>query len=171
MDVGLELRRVMGEQGMTQSGLSRITGIPQGRISEYMSGKRTPGETTLELLFGSMGLRPRTVLLVDPEPMGHSERRSWLLHRQLSTHLDDFDSWLDKLKSNLDLVEHSVSGEPHQSNLQRWRQLVEQRDVRGVRRVMVDPSRDGQQMREVGPFTGLLPNDERLQVLRTLSRR
>ena len=163
-----ELREVVRHTGMTQTKLSQITGIPQGRISEYVTGKRSPSNGTLTLLLGAMGFRP--VLQIEPEPMGRSELRSWMLHRQLSTHLDQLDSWRDKLHSNLDRIEHSITGEPHRSNIQRWRSLISHRDVKGLRQVMVDPSRDGQEMREVGPFAGLLPEAERLQVMKMLAK-
>jgi hypothetical protein len=43
--------------------------------------------------------------------------------------------------------------------------LIEADDVEGLRGAMLDPTRDGQEMREVGPFTGLLPEDERMLVV------
>lgn len=168
MHFGATLRQVMRECDMTQSRLSGITGVPQGRISEYVNDRRTPSQDTLELLVGAMGKRP--VLRVEEEPMGRSERRSWMLHRQLATHLDEFDTWYDRLLLNLDRLSGTVRGEPHRSNLDRWRQLIEQRDVGDIRRIMLDPSREGQEMREVGPFSGILPQEERRQVLERLGR-
>ena len=43
-------------------------------------------------------------------------------------------------------------------------------DIEGLRRAMLDPTRDGQEMREVGPFVGLLPDEERRAVLAGVSR-
>jgi hypothetical protein len=50
-------------------------------------------------------------------------------------------------------------------NITRWETLIEADDVEGLRGAMLDPTRDGQEMREVGPFTGLLPEDERMLVV------
>ena len=33
---------VLGSHGVTQGQISALTGIPQGRLSEYMTGKREP---------------------------------------------------------------------------------------------------------------------------------
>ena len=33
---------VLGSHGVTQGRISGMTGIPQGRLSEYMTGKREP---------------------------------------------------------------------------------------------------------------------------------
>jgi hypothetical protein len=35
---------------------------------------------------------------------------------------------------------------------------------------MLDPTRDGQEMREVGPFVGLISQDERLAVIEEMRR-
>ena len=52
------------------------------------------------------------------------------------------------------------------SNLDRWQRLIEDSDVSALRRVMTGLDTDSVQMREVSPMGGLLPHEERVQVLR-----
>ena len=108
---------------------------------------------------------------VIPE-LTHSERRSWRLHRQLSTHLtsERLEEWIAKLERNLERERTMVRGDRHLKNVDRWQSLIEERDVLGLRRVMTGLDRDSIEMREVSPMGGLLPDSERLDILRDLRR-
>ncbi|GAB4905848.1 hypothetical protein MAHJHV47_08690 [Mycobacterium avium subsp. hominissuis] len=61
-----------------------------------------------------------------------------------------------------------VTGEPHMRNLDRWESLVRDGDVPGLHRVLTGLGRDCIEMREVSPMGGLLPDEERIRVLRTV---
>ena len=100
-----------------------------------------------------------------------SERRSWRLHRQLSTHLTrtSLEQWRPTIERNLERLRHSVSGEPHGRNLDRWMSLIDRGDVSGLHRVLTGLDRDSIEMREVSPMGGLLPPDERMDVLQMAS--
>jgi len=41
---------VLGSHGISQGQIAGLTGIPQGRLSEYKTGKRSPTLNTLEAL-------------------------------------------------------------------------------------------------------------------------
>ena len=90
-----------------------------------------------------------------------SERRSWQLHRRLSTMLDrqGFENWQTTIERNLDRLDGGVTGQPHERNLDRWRQLVDRGDVPGLHRVLTGLDRDSIEMREVSPMSGLLPDE------------
>jgi transcriptional regulator with XRE-family HTH domain len=63
----------LGTQGVTQGQLSMLTGIPQGRLSEYKNGKRTPTATsTFEAFANGLGMPPaaRRALGLDPAAAG-----------------------------------------------------------------------------------------------------
>jgi hypothetical protein len=66
---------------------------------------------------------------------------------------------------NLHRLRTGVTGQPHMRNLDRWESLVEREDVPGVHRVLTGLDRDSIEMREVSPMGGLLPDEERIQVL------
>ena len=67
--------------------------------------------------------------------------------------------------SNLDHIEHRVTGQPHRRNLDRWRQLVDSGDLPGLHRVLTGLDRDAIEMREVSPMSGLLDDEQRREVV------
>jgi hypothetical protein len=58
-----------------------------------------------------------------------AERRSWMLHRQLSTHLSrsTLTKWRPTILANLTRLRGSVRGQPHIRNLDRWEALITRR--------------------------------------------
>ncbi|MDR1808648.1 MAG: helix-turn-helix domain-containing protein [Propionibacteriaceae bacterium] len=171
-DVSGILREAMAATAMTQTELARLTGVSQGRISHYIHAKLEPSERMLAKLLAPMGYRVERTIAATPVPMTYAERRSWKLHQRLARRLDapTLDAWTAKLASNIARLRRTNRGQPHQGHIDRWEQLVRARDVRGLRAALLDPTEQGVQMREVSPFTGLLPDDERRAVLEELSR-
>ena len=49
-----------------------------------------------------------------------------------------------------------MTGQPHERNLERWRELVDRGDLPGLHRVLTGLDRDSIEMREVSPLSGLL---------------
>lgn len=169
---GQLLGQVMSETRTTQTALSRLSGVHQPSISQFLSGKVDLSDEQLDRLLSCMGYRLEVVRRPVVPELSHSERRSWRLHRQLATHLthDSLERWIPKLGRNLERERTSVRGEGHLRNVDRWESLIEQRDVLGLRRVMTGLDRDSIEMREVSPMGGLLPDEERLEILRDLRR-
>ncbi len=93
-----------------------------------------------------------------------------MLHRRLSKRLTSqtLEMWLPKLERNLERERESVRGSVHLSNVDRWTELVRRRDLSGLRRVLTGLDRDSIEMREVSPMGGLLPEEERLEVMHEL---
>jgi hypothetical protein len=58
-----------------------------------------------------------------------------------------------------------VTGQPHERNLQRWRDLLDGGDLPGLHRVLAGLDRDSIEMREVSPMSGLLPDEQGREVL------
>ena len=166
------LRQVMLETGTTQTTLSRISGVHQPSISQFLSGRVDLSDEQLDRLLSCMGHRLEVVRRPVTPELTHSERRSWGLHRQLSTHLarETLEEWVPKLRGNLERGRTSVRGSVHLDNVERWQGLIDGRDLRGLRQVMTGLDRDSIEMREVSPMGGLLPDVERLEVLRGLKR-
>src|SRR6201996_6715419 len=162
------LREVMRETRTTQSELSRLSGVRQPSISQFLSGKGELSDDQLDRLLSCMGYRLEgTRRPVVPE-LTRSERRSWRLHCRLSIRLTpgSLQEWRPVIQRNLQRLRGSVTGQPHSRNLDRWESLVKQEDVPGLRRVMPGLDRDSIEMREVSPMGGLLPEDERQAALR-----
>lgn len=92
-----------------------------------------------------------------------SERRSWQLHRRLSSLLnrDSIEEWRPRIERNLERLSRQVNGQPHERNLQRWHDLVDRGDLPGLHRVLTGLDRNSIEMREVSPMGGLLTAGQR----------
>jgi transcriptional regulator with XRE-family HTH domain len=152
----------------TQSELSRLSGVRQPSISQFLSGKVDLSDDQLDRLLSCMGYRLEVVRRPVLANLTRSERRSWVLHRRLSTHLTrpSLDVWRGTIERNLERLRDSVKGQPHLRNLDRWQSLIDRRDVPGLHRVLTGLDRESIEMREVSPMGGLLSPDERSDALR-----
>jgi transcriptional regulator with XRE-family HTH domain len=162
----------MLETGTTQSKLSRLSGVHQPSISQFLSGKVELSDEQLDRLLSCMGYRLEVVRRPVMPVLTRSERRSWMLHRRLSIHLTrrSLEDWIPKIERNIERERTSVSGRVHLRNIDRWQSLVESRDLGGLHRVMTGLDRDSIEMREVSPMGGLLSDVERLEVLDELRK-
>ena len=162
------LREVMLQTSTTQSELSRLSGVRQPSISQFLSGKVDLSDDQLDRLLSCMGYRLEVVRKPVLADLTRSERRSWELHRRLSTHLtrSSLEMWRATMERNLERLRSSVKGQPHLRNLDRWQSLIDRRDVPGLHRILTGLDRESIEMREVSPMGGLLSNEERSDVLR-----
>jgi hypothetical protein len=161
----------MLETRTTQSGLSRLSGVRQPSISQFLSGKVDLSDDQLDRLLSCMGYRLEVVRRPVTPDLTRSERRSWRFHRQLSSHLtkSSLEQWHPTIERNLLRLRRSVTGQPHSRNLDQWNSLVEHGDVLGLHRVLTGLDRDSIEMREVSPMGGLLPQSERQAILQGAS--
>lgn len=161
------LREVMSQTGTTQSELSRLSGVHQPSISQMLSGRIEMSDEQLDRLLGCMGRRLEVVRRPVVPRLTRSERRSWQLHRRLSSTLDRdrLKQWRPTLNRNLDRLRRGVRGQPHERNLKRWESLIERDDLPGLHRVLTGLDRGSIEMREVSPLGGLLSPEERRRVL------
>ncbi len=157
----------MQETGTTQTLLSRMSGVRQPSISQYVSGRVEMSDEMLDRLLSCMGYRLEVIRRPVKHQLSRSPERSWRLHRQLSTHLTPttLGQWRGSIERNLDRLRGSTQGQPHLRNLDRWHQLIENNDLSTLRRVMTGLDTDSVQMREVSPMGGLLPQEERSKAL------
>ncbi|MGV0771769.1 hypothetical protein [Mycolicibacterium setense] len=88
-----------------------------------------------------------------------SEQRSWIVHRQLATHLTaaSLDDGRPTVLANIERLRTGVRGQPHLDSLDRWQRIVGSADVSALRRALTGVDRDDVEMREVTPMGGLLP--------------
>lgn len=161
------LRETMRETGITQSELSRVSGVRQPSISQYLSGRGHLSDDMLDRLLSCMGYRLEVVRQPVRQELGRSPKRSWELHRRLSSHLtvQTLDGWRPVMRRNLKRLREGTRGQPHLRNLDRWQRLIEDGDVSNLHRVMTGLDTDSIEMREVSPMRGLLSQAERSEVL------
>jgi transcriptional regulator with XRE-family HTH domain len=131
------LREVMRETRTTQSELSRLSGVRQPSISQFLSGTVELSDDQLDRLLSCMGYRLQVTRRPVVPELTRSERRSWRLHCRLSVRLTP-------------------------ASLQEWRPVIE----RNLGRLRGSLDCDAIEMREVSPLGGLLPQDERQAALR-----
>lgn len=157
----------MLETGTTQSRLSRLSGVRQPSISGFLSGRVDLSDEQVDRLLSCMGYRLEVVRRPVVPTLTRSERRSWQLHRRLSTLLDRdrFEDWRPTIEQNLDRLNEQITGQPHERNLQRWRDLVERRDLLAMHRVLTGLDRNSIEMREVSPMGGILTQEQRSEAL------
>ena len=168
MDRRTILEQLMRDGGVSQSMLSTVSGVRQPNISGYLSGRKPLGERVFTHLLSCLGYESRVVIEVFEPELTRSERRSWLLHRRISSMLGD-DQLEDRrpmLIRNLGLVRERIQGEPHESNLGEWEQILLDGDWLRLRRVLTGLDRHAIEMREVSPMSGVLSDEERRDVLR-----
>jgi hypothetical protein len=161
------LREVMLETSTSQSNLSRLSGVRQPSISGFLSGRVDLSDEQLDRLLSCMGFRLEVMRRPVVPQLTRSERRSWQLHRRLSTLLNhlSFERWRPTLERNLDRLSDRVTGQPHERNVDRWRQLIDDGDLLGLHRVLTGLDRDSIEMREVSPMSGLLTREQRDEVM------
>ncbi|WP_417215527.1 helix-turn-helix domain-containing protein [Arthrobacter sp.] len=166
------LRGVMLETGTTQMCLSRMSGVHQPSISQFLSGKVDFSDEQLDRLLSCMERRLEVVRRPVRPELTHSERRSWMLHRKLSTRLTmaSLQEWLPRLVRNFERLRHGVRGTVHRRNIQQWLTLIDHSDIIGLHRAMTGLDRTSIEMREVSPFGGILPEEQRREVLDELRR-
>jgi transcriptional regulator with XRE-family HTH domain len=161
------LREVMLETGTTQSDLSRLSGVRQPSISGFLSGKVDLSDDQLDRLLSCMGYRLEVVRRPVVPKLTRSERRSWQLHRRLSTLLNrqSLQEWRPTIGRNLERLSGQATGQPHERNLKRWRDLLDRGDLPGLHRILTGLDRDSIEMREVSPMGRLLTQDQRSEAL------
>ena len=161
----------MLETGTTQSELSRISGVHQPSISQFLSDRVDLSDDQLDRLLSCMGRRLEVVRRSVVLELTRSERRSWLLHRRVSSRLtrQSLGEWRPTIERNLTRLRVGVTGQPHMRNLERWTSLVERDDVGGLKRMLTGLDRDSIEMREVSPMGGLLSQQDRTDVLSRVS--
>jgi transcriptional regulator with XRE-family HTH domain len=67
-DIGAALRRERKDRGVSQSSLSRRTGVPQSAISRIESGREVPSLERWSRLLAGLGLKPAIGLVQIAEP-------------------------------------------------------------------------------------------------------
>jgi hypothetical protein len=158
----------MQETGTTQSELSRLSGVRQPSISQFLSAKVDLSDGQLDRLLSCMGYRLEVSRYPVAAALTRSERRSWRLHRELARLLtrSTVKQWHPTIKRNVRRLRAGTTGQPHMRNLDRWESLLQHGDVPGLHRVLTGLDRDSIEMREVSPMGGLLSDEERIRALR-----
>lgn len=148
-----------------------MSGVKQPNISAYLSGQKPIGNIVLQRLLGCLGYRAEYTLTVEKPQLTRHEKRSWALHRHISIRYtdSDFRAIKPRLLANLDLVWEMSQGEPYETNILEWREVIDRDDWLEIRQVLTGLDCHSIEMREVSPMRGLLSDSERREVLAAVS--
>lgn len=157
----------MHETGTDQTELALLSGVKQPSLSQYLSSRVEFSDSQLERLLACMGRTLEIERRVLAPELTRTQRRSWLLHRELSRAVDlpTLRAWKPSIARNLDALFAGVTGEPHLTHVGQWQRIIDTEDLARLRRVLTGLDRTALEMREVSPLSGLLPEETRLRVL------
>ena len=155
------IRTLRNRAGLTQQALASAAGTSQSTIAAYESGAKSPTLRTLENLAASLDLE----MLTDFVPrMTREDRRSLAFHRAIAALVErDPDQTVSRARKNLAKLRKI---HPHATTLlDRWRTWLELTPDELIEK-LVDPRMAARDMRQVSPFSGMLPASERARILR-----
>ncbi len=157
----------MSETGTTQLRLSRLNGVGQPSISQFLSGRVGFTDAMLSRLIQCMGFRLEVTRNPVPADLSRSAERSWKLHRGLALNLTPLKlgEWAPTTSLNIARIRAGVQGEPHLRNLEVWHRIIDDRDVPAIRWALTGLDITAVEMREVSPMGGILPQEERAEIL------
>lgn len=164
-------------QGISQRALAALSGISQPVIAAYESGTREPGLRSFETLAAHLGLRfvPQAVADVEAvfsanPTMRREAMLSLVLHHQIVIELlVNNERTRAKASSMLNRLREKDSAGHARSWLDQWDKLLKG-DELSLIRVMLDPSSDAADLRQVAPFAGVIDQETRTLILDRLGR-
>ncbi len=164
MDTSEIVKEFRGRHGLSQTTLSRLTGIPQPVLSMYENGRRSPSIETLERI---LSVGSETVEVV-PKPSRQDDRsvsKTIEIHRiVLEKFLDDPDRVLDLGRMRLHVLERSLSkrSSPY---IETWQRLLDG-PRSDIVRLLLSTDENDVELLKMSPFTTLLSDNERDEVNR-----
>jgi transcriptional regulator with XRE-family HTH domain len=163
-DILAAMRRAAG---LSQRALAQRGGTSAPTIAAYEAGDKEPRLTTLDRLAGAAGFRVRLeVEPVSTTNLQRTDRRSLALHGRVFDHLlRDPEAVREIARRNL-----RVMGEANPEAgpwLQEWARLLDG-PLHELAAVLLSTNQHACGLRRCTPFAGVLAQDERLEVLRSL---
>ncbi len=164
MDTSEVVKGFRGRHGLSQTTLSRLTGIPQPVLSMYEHGRRSPSIETLERIL-SVGSE---MVEVVPKPSRQDDRsvsKTIEIHRiVLEKFLDDPDRVLKFGRDRLRVLEQTLS-KRSSLYIEIWQRLLDGPRSEIVR-LLLSTDEDDIELLKMSPFTTLLNDEERDEVTR-----
>jgi transcriptional regulator with XRE-family HTH domain len=159
------LRDAAVAAGISQSELSRRSGVSQGRISAYLADRHQLSVVQLSRLLEALDFDVRLSLV--PTGQRRDVTRRWVLHRAVAEKLRTAppEGWRQHALANLARSRTTVHGSLPQRCLDEWERLLADGDPERVVNVLLALGEREEEMRALSPFAGLLTEEERLRAL------
>ena len=164
MDTSEVVKEFRDRHGLSQTTLSKLTGIPQPVLSMYENGRRSPSIETLERIL-SVGSEKVEVVPRSSRQDDRSVSKTIEIHRiVLEKFLDDPDRVLEFGRTRLQLLERSLS-KRSSSYIEMWHRLLDG-PRSDIVRLLLSTDEDDVELLKMSPFTTLLNDNERDEVTR-----
>ena len=175
--ISRQLRELRRGHGLTQRELAQQCDIVQPVIAAYESGARDPGLRSLERISGALGAHVELVPLVrvgdihrDHPELRRDQLLSLVLHYDLAARLvRDPNGIRSKSASNIATMRRADPRGAARSWLDRWAALLTG-PLGLLLSAMIDPSSDGDDLRQCSPFAGVMDERVRQAIIREVRR-
>ena len=156
------LQRLRRASGFTQRELARRAQMSNSSLVAYAKGRQDPGLATLVRLADAAGCD----LVIEVRPrMTDSEIRTLELHRAVSLKIEaNPTDTISIARRNLALMRESDQFGRSGFYFDTWQTLLDG-SLSDLVRVMVSTDAAAKELRQASPFSGILSDDERFEVL------
>ncbi|MEI8148868.1 MAG: helix-turn-helix transcriptional regulator [Actinomycetes bacterium] len=156
------LQRLRRASGFTQRELARRAQMSNSSLVAYAKGRQDPGLATLVRLADAAGCD----LVVEVRPrMTDSEIRTLELHRAVSLKIEaNLTDTISIARRNLALMRESDQFGRSSFYFDTWQTLLDG-SLSDLVRVMVSTDATAKELRQASPFSGILSDEERFEVL------
>lgn len=159
------IRLLRSLTNLTQGAFAAQAGTSQPTIALYESGRKSPTLSTVRRLAAAVGFEP--VISYVPQ-MTREDRRSLAYHRAVVEILRrDDPAALRRARQTLQRLRAQHPGA--RMLLDRWSQWL-RCPIPALIVHVLDPGVEAREMRQVSPFAGILPPEERVRLLRDFRR-
>lgn len=167
METSTIVRDVRARTGLSQRALADMAGTSGPTIADYESGRKEPRLSTLSRIAEAGGLQLELRVVPSRHVRALERQRRLRLAVVAATAVRVRDRWDDARSmafEQLDSLEANGRGASNARWVQQWRRAVGE-GPDAVSRVLLRSGEDGDDLRQVAPFAGLLSDDERRLVL------
>lgn len=152
------------QTGLTQNELASLAGTSQPTIAAYEADIKSPSVITLNKIAKAAGLE---LAISYVPPMTTIDKRSLAYHKAIVKILRNKPFLIDKAKNNLNLM---CKLHPTVKELfERWGTWLDLPTSELIKNVL-DKSVVARDMRQVSPFSGMLNQKERLNILKNFQK-
>ena len=167
METSTIVRNVRTRTGLSQRALADVAGTSGPTIADYESGRKEPRLSTLSRIAEAGGLELELRVVPSRHERALERRRRLRLAIAAATAVRVRERWSvaqSTAHEQLDSLEVNGRGSSNARWVGQWRRAVDE-GPDAVARLLLRSGEDGDDLRQVAPFAGLLSDDERRLVL------
>lgn len=167
METSTIVRDVRTRAGLSQRALADAAGTSGPTIADYEAGRKEPRLSTLSRIAEAGGIELELRVVPSRQERALDRQRQLRLAIAAATAVRVREHWDEACQlatEQLDALVVNGRGRSNERWVETWRRAVED-GPEAVARTLVRRGEDGDDLRQVAPFAGLLSDDERRLVL------